>query len=105
MLLNGGHARIWYKTVSEENNDRLRNFRRPFALLRSLDVKSMHTFQKNNISPSYKTDLQYITPKYLKREIYTSILDVYNRSHSILHDGVFRHGQLVPYIEYSLLHL
>jgi hypothetical protein len=60
MLLNGVHARIWYKTMPEENKDRLRHFCRAFVPLRSLDVKFMHTFQKNNISPILDTDLQYI---------------------------------------------
>jgi hypothetical protein len=117
MLLNGGYARIWYKAVPEENKDRLRHFRGVFVLLRSLDIAFMHTFQKNNIPPILDADLQYliiiiiiiiIINVIYKTENFQSIscpLHDYNRSHSIHHVGVFRHGQLVPYNKYSLLHL
>jgi hypothetical protein len=115
MLLNGGYARIWYKAVPEENKDRLRHFRGVFVLLRSLDVTVMHTFQKNSIPPVLDPDLQclIIIIIIIINVIYQAenlqsiscLLHDYNRSHSIHHVGVFRHGQLVPYNKYSLVHL
>jgi hypothetical protein len=90
-----------------------------FSLLRSLHVKSTYTFHKNteynnthfNISPYFRNrfkiyDHRSISSGEFTIDIsYTPILDDYNRPSSMLDAGVFRQDQLVPYTEYSLLHL